>query len=181
MLDKSLNKAVASYLQGDFKSFDYIYDKTYKVVYFVVYRIVGNNEIAKDIVQETYLKVFKNLSGYVQNNFVAWITTMAKNIAINEYNRRKREKLTDFVEESKYMASDFAMPDEDSYGLINMAKNLLDEDDYQIVIMCVVAGYRRREVASILDMPISTVSYRLKSALDTLKKYLQGGKNEKNL
>lgn len=176
MTDKSLNRAVERYLQGDKSAFDYIYDKTYKVVYFVVYGIIKNKAHAEDIVQETYLKVFKNLSGFVHDNFVAWITTMAKNIAINEYNKLKREKLTDFVEENKYVPSDFRMPEEDSFGLIKLAQDILDEEDYKIVVMCVIAGYRRREVAKILDMPISTVTYRLKVSLETLKKNLQGGK-----
>lgn len=176
MTDKSLNKAVERFLQGDKNAFDYIYDKTYKVVYFVVYGIIKNKSIAQDIVQETYLKVFKNLSGYVHDNFVAWITTMAKNIAINEYKKLKREKLTDFVEENKYISGDFRMPEEDSFGLIKLAQDTLDEEDYKIVVMCVIAGYKRREVAKIMDMPISSVSYRLKVSLEILKKNLQGGK-----
>ncbi len=177
MADKSINKAVERFIKGDAKAFDYIYDKTYKVVYFVIYGIVKNRTHTLDLVQETYLKAFKNLSAsFVADNFVAWITTMAKNIAINEYNRLKREKLTDFVAENNYIESDFRMPDEDSFGLIKLAQEKLDETDYKIVVMCVISGYRRREVAEILGMPISTVSYRLQSALDTLKKNLQGGR-----
>ncbi len=175
MSDKSINKAVERFIEGDAKAFDYIYDKTYKIVYFVIYGIVKNRTHAQDLVQETYLKAFKNLSGFVADNFVAWITTMAKNIAINEYNKLKREKLTDFVAESNYIESDFRMPEEDSFGLLKLAQEKLSEDDYKIVVMCVIAGYRRREVAQILNMPISTVTYRLQSALETLKKNIQGG------
>lgn len=175
MSDKSINKAVERFIEGDAKAFDYIYDKTYKIVYFVIYGIVKNRTHAQDLVQETYLKAFKNLSGFVADNFVAWITTMAKNIAINEYNKLKREKLTDFVAENNYIESDFRMPEEDSFGLLKLAQEKLNEDDYKIVVMCVIAGYRRREVAQILNMPISTVTYRLQSALETLKKNIQGG------
>ena len=67
------------------------------------------------------------------------------------------------------------MPDEDSFGLISLAKNLLDETDYKIVIMCSVAGYKRREAAKALDMPISTVSYRLKQSLELLARHVKGG------
>ena len=58
-------------------------------------------------------------------------------------------------------------------GLIAAAEKLLPPDDYEIVIMCAVAGYRRREVAKIKGMPVSTVSHRYKSALSKLKKYLE--------
>ena len=67
------------------------------------------------------------------------------------------------------------MPEEDSFGLLKLAQEKLSEDDYKIVVMCVIAGYKRREVAEILNMPISTVTYRLQSALETLKKNIQGG------
>lgn len=176
MSDKSINRAVERFIEGDAKAFDYIYDKTYKVVYFVIFGIVKNTTHAQDLVQETYLKAFRNLSSFVADNFVAWITTMARNIAINEYNRLKREKLTDFVAENNYIEGDFRMPDEDSFGLIKLAQEKLSEEDYKIVVMCVISGYKRREVADILGMPISTVSYRLQSALDTLKRNLQGGR-----
>lgn len=175
MSDKSINKAVERFIAGDAKAFDYIYDKTYKIVYFVIYGIIKNRTHAQDLTQETYLKAFKNLSSFTADNFVAWITTMAKNIAINEYNRLKREKLTDFVAENNYMEGDFRMPEEDSFGLLKLAQEKLGEEDYKIVVMCVIGGYKRREVSEILGMPVSTVTYRLQSALDTLKKNIQGG------
>lgn len=175
MLNKELQKAVIKFQNGDGKSFDYIYDKTYKLVYFIINGIVKDNATTEELVQETYLKIFNNISAFSMQNFIAWISVMAKNIALNEYNRRKKEVLTDFSAESNYIPSEFTFADEDSYGLIRLAQQKLDETDYQILIMCVVSGYKRREVAQILDMPISTISYRLKTSLDLLKKYLEGG------
>ena len=105
----------------------------------------------------------------------AWITTIARNTALNEYNRAKRQTTTDFSTDEHLREGDFSMPDEDSFGLISLAKSLLDETDYKIVIMCAIAGYRRREAAKALDLPISTVSYRLKQSLNLLSRHLKGG------
>lgn len=175
MSDKALEKAVEKLKSGDSRAFDHIYDKTYKVVFFVAFRILGNKHAAEDIVQDTYLKAMSNISAYNSDNFVAWITTIAKNNALNEYNRVKRQTATDFSAEENYREGTFAMPDEDSFGLISAAKKLLDETDYKIVIMCAVAGYKRREAAKALDMPISTVSYRLKQSLELLARHVKGG------
>lgn len=175
MSDKSLEKAVLKLRSGDSRAFGHIYDKTYKIVFFVAFRILGNKHAAEDVVQDTYLKAVTNIGSYDSDNFTAWITTIARNLALNEYNKSKRQTTTDFSAEADFREGNFSMPDEDSFGLIYAAKTLLDETDYKIVMMCAVAGYKRREAAKALDMPISTVSYRLKQSLATLKKHVKGG------
>lgn len=99
MSDKALEKAVVRLKNGDDRAFDHIYDKTYKVVFFVAFRILGNKHAAEDVVQDTYLKAVSNISAYDSDNFVAWITTIARNNALNEYNRTKRQTATDFSAE----------------------------------------------------------------------------------
>lgn len=175
MSDKSLEKAVAKLKNGDSRAFDHIYDKTYKIVFFVAFRILGNKHAAEDAVQDTYMKAVTNIDSYDSDNFTAWISTIAKNNALNLYNKEKRQTTTDFSAEADFREGSFSMPDEDSFGLISAAKKLLDETDYKIVIMCAVAGYKRREAAKALGLPISTVSYRLKQSLATLAKYVKGG------
>ncbi len=175
MSDKALEKAAAKLKNGDSRAFSYIYDRTYKIVFFVAYRILGDRHAAEDVVQDTYMKAATNINAYNSDNFTAWITTIAKNNALNEYNRAKRQTSTDFSAQADYREGSFSMPDEDSFGLISAAKRLLDETDYKIVIMCAVAGYKRREAAKALDMPISTVSYKLKQSLELLAGYVKGG------
>lgn len=175
MSDKALEKAVLALKNGDSRAFDYIYDKTYKVVFFVAFRILGDKHAAEDVVQDTYMKAVTNIGAYDRDDFTAWITTIAKNNALNEYNRQKRTSATDFSAEDGYREGSFSMPDEDSFGLISLAKRLLDETDYKIVVMCAIAGYKRREAAKALGLPISTVSYRLKQSLKLLAEHVKGG------
>ena len=66
------------------------------------------------------------------------------------------------------------MPDEDSLGLFKVAHDTLNETDFQIVVMYAVAGYKRREIGKILDMPTSTVSHRYKIAMQKLQQQLKG-------
>lgn len=178
MIKESLEKAVERLQAGDASAFDYIYDNTYKVVFFVVHNIVRNKETAEDIVHDTYITALKHLDTYASNNLLAWLTTIAKRQALNSYNRGKRERVTDFQAEGDAFGST-SMPDDETIGLIETAEQVLSPDEFQIVVMCAVAGYRRREVSKMLDMPISTVSYRYSSALDKLKRILNGEENEK--
>ncbi len=165
-----LEDAVAKYKQGNKEKFSQIYDLTYKLVYFVALNIVKDKGIAEDIVQNTYIKVFEEIDKYENNNFLAWLTTIARNLSINEFNRRKRESTFEDLD----IVADIGASDDftQNFGLIGIAQNLLQQQDYEIVMMCVIAGYKRREVSQIMDIPISTVSFKLKTALNTLKQEL---------
>lgn len=174
MTKEALEKAVARLKGGDRAQFDVIYDGTYKVVYFVVHSIVGQKEATEDIVQDAYVTALTRLDSYESDNFLAWLTTIAKRLALNSVKKRSREVATDFAEnENLFGATD--PTDGEAAGLIAAAEKLLSPDDFEIVIMCAVAGFKRREVAKIKDMPVSTVTHRYKTALTKLEKYLKGG------
>lgn len=179
MTKESLEKAVLRLKAGEREAFDYIYDNTYKVVFFVVHNIVRQRETAEDIVQDTYITALRNIDSYSSNNLLAWLTTIAKRFALNSYNRGKRERITDFQEEGEWLCRG-DMPDDDTIGLIKTAEKVLNAEDFQIVIMCAVAGYKRREVAKMMDMPTSTVTHRYTTSLQKLKRIIDGDDYEKN-
>ena len=62
--------------------------------------------------------------------------------------------------------------------VFDAARKLLSEDEYEILMLCQVAGYKRREVAKMLDLSINTVTWKNNEALKKLRKYLEkeGGK-----
>ncbi len=177
MTKESLARAVRKFKQGDKRAFDYIYDNTYKVVYFVAHSVLRSKERAEDITHDTYLKAVENIDRYEEGtHFLAWLTTIAKRLAINEYNRGKHETSTDITDNiSKF--GEYTLPDEDSLGLIRLAEETLPEVDFQILIMYAVAGYSRREIGKILGMPTSTVTYKYTMATKTLKQKLEGENN----
>ncbi|MEG2274498.1 MAG: sigma-70 family RNA polymerase sigma factor, partial [Clostridia bacterium] len=108
------------------------------------------------------------------NNFLAYLVTIAKNLSFNEKKKGGRSVYVDFTDnETTYDKRFSTMEQEDEVGVVDIAKKLLSEEDYQIVIMCVVAGYKRREVAEFFDLPISTVSYKYKTALSVIEQYLK--------
>ena len=158
MTKEALERAVLRLKEGDGGQFDKIYDATYKVVFFVALGICGSKETAEDVVQDAYISALGHLDSYDGGSFLAWLTTIAKRTALNAVKKNAREIATDLAENEAMFAA---------------AEKLLPPDDYEIVIMCAVAGYRRREVAKIKGMPVSTVSHRYKSALSKLKKYLE--------
>lgn len=175
MKKETLDRAMLRLKQGDESAFDYVYDNTYKVVYFTAHSILRDRQSAEDVMQEVYVKALGSIGSYSDGNALAWLTTIARRLAINEYNKRKREVPTEFDETSMGSAT---LPEDDEIGLLSLAEEVLSEEEFKIVVMCAVAGYKRREVAKLLDLPTSTVTYKYQEALKTLRKKLEGGSDE---
>ena len=169
MKNEKLEKKVKEFALGNSKAFDYIYDVSHKVVFMVAFGILNNRESALDVMQETYRAMIKAIGTYNSTNFMAWLTTIARNLAYNSYNKNKRVILSDFGDQ-KY---DRQITDERDEGdLFGVAKSLLDEESYLILVLVVVEGYKRREISKMLSMPISTVTYKYKSALKIIEEKL---------
>ncbi len=85
-----LEKAFQALKKGDETAFVEIYEATHRLVYYTIYQILKDSELAKDIMQDTYLKVHEKIDSYRFDSPKAWIMTIARNLAINAYNRRKK-------------------------------------------------------------------------------------------
>lgn len=171
MLNK-LEEHVIKLKNGDKNSFDYIYESTYKNVYFTALYILKDKSLSEDVLQDTYLKAYTKLSYYKPNtNFTGWLVSIAKNTAINYLNRMQKEQLTDMEKDAGRFKEEFNEPS----FIYDIALKVLKEDEYKILMLCEVAGYKRREVAKMLDIPIGTVTWKNNQALKKLKEELVKG------
>ncbi len=169
MKTSALEDKVKKFKNGDKSAFDYIYENTYKPLYFNILYYVKDKMYAEDILHDVYLKAIASLSSYSPDtNFVAWLCKIGKNLALNFIERRKREVLTDFDNPAQGGTYETELP-----YVFEIARKVLSEEDYKIVMMCQVAGYKRREVAAIMEMPIGTVTWKNNQALKKLKDCLE--------
>ena len=174
MKGDKLEKKVAELKGGDRRAFDYIYEHTNRSVYFSVLYIVRDKMYAEDILQDTFVRAINNLSQYREGtNFVDWLISIGKSLALNHIKRQAREVPTDFDAEAyRYGTTHTELP-----FIFDAAAKILAEDEYEIIMLCQVAGYKRREVAEMLGIPLGTVTWKNNEALKKLKAYLikEGG------
>ena len=170
MNEEKLERKIAELKEGNTRAFDYIYEKTNRSVYFAVLYIVRDKMYAEDILQETYVRAIRALDSYAAGtNFIGWLTVIGKNLARNHVKRARREVSTDFEADAyKYGASETELP-----YIFDTAAKILAEDEYEILMLCQVSGYKRREVAQMLGIPIGTVTWKNNEALKKLKAFLQ--------
>ena len=167
----ALDKYIKKFINGDASAFDEIYNQTRKSVFYVALSILRDKALAEDVMQTTYLRVLKNIRSYaIGTNASAWIIKIAKNEAINMKKVRMREQSVDEYENLAL----FGVNEPDTYGeLTDLAKRLLADDEFSILMLVTACGYKRKEIGKMLDMPIPTVTWKYQNALLKLRNALE--------
>lgn len=176
---KILKEKMSALQKGDVNALETIYETTRRGVYTFVYPIVKSKEKAEDITQTTYINLYENIQSFdKKKNPLNWILTVAKNLALTSVIKENREILTDFsdkINEDKISSYDFGDIDTPT---IDLAKEILTKEELQIVLMHIIAEYKHREIATILSLPLGTVTWKYNAALTKLNKELKK-RNEK--
>ena len=167
----ALDKFIKKFINGDASAFDEIYNRTRKSVYYVALSILRDKALAEDVMQTTYMRVLKNIQSYaLGTNASAWIIKIAKNEAINMKKVRMREQSVDEYENLTL----FGVSEPDTYGeLIDLAKRLLTDDEFSILMLVTACGYKRKEIGKMFDMPTPTVTWKYQNALLKIRNALE--------
>lgn len=167
----TLDKLMKRFIGGDKSAFEEIYVRTKKSVYYIALSYLRERSLAEDVMQSTYLNIIKNASSYrAGTNAAAWIMRIARNEALNLKKSRSRESSVD-AEENQAVYGACAT---DDYGLlVDLARKLLADDEFQILMFVTACGYKRREISGMLDMPVPTVTWKYNSAIKKMRRALE--------
>lgn len=144
-----MHKIIVELKNNNMDVFDEFYELTKRQVYVSILSIVKNKTISDDIMQETYMRFLNNIHKYKEKtNVVAFIVTIARNLAINEYNKQKKEVFYDF---STYEDTYIVEKDKDT-PLLDIVYDTLSGDELQVFIMHVIDELKHREIAKIVSM-----------------------------
>lgn len=161
-IDVTLNKIA----QGDNKAFERLYIETRRGIYAFLFSYFKNYADCEDALQTTYLKIKQNIGQYRESsNGLAWILQIAKNTALNELKKQKRN-------ESLSVCQSMSV-DEQNNSVIDVMKKVLSEDEYEIVILHVIWGYKHKEIAKRLNCPIGTITSKYNRSVKKIKQALK--------
>lgn len=166
---------IARFQDGDNYAFDLLVKRYKDPLMNFVFRFVGERNESEDIVQETFLRLFKNKHYYKEiAKFSTWIYTIAGNLAKTELRKRKRRKLFSI---SHYMSTekDYDIPDSSSSPesdtnsiitdkIIQSAIDKLSPKFKQVIILRDIQGFSYEEIAEIVNIPLGTVKSRVNRA-----------------
>lgn len=175
---------IERFQKGDLYAFDLIVKRYKDQLLNFVYRFVGNQEEAEDIVQETFLRVYRKRKAYKRiAKFSTWIYTIAGNLSRTELRRRKRRKLFSVsdlgFEDKDYEISDEVYNPESQVDgmlqeeIIQREINNLSPKFRQVIILRDVQELSYEEISKIIKVPIGTVKSRVNRGRLKLQARLQ--------
>ncbi|MBI9008641.1 MAG: RNA polymerase sigma factor [Tenericutes bacterium] len=173
-MDLNLELAIKRLKSGDSEAFNQIYELSYRKIYFLVLPILKDKALAEDIMQDTYLKFLEKLYDYKSTNSLAYILTIARNLAINMYNKRKREYKVEDTDIDTFSYEEFIEYKVSNQEEIKEAMSVLNETEKNIFLLHNVEDLPHREIAVILDKPLGTVTWTYQQALRKMRKKLKG-------
>lgn len=172
--DSLLMQEIVKQLKDDnLDMFDEFYDLTKNQVYVTILSVVKNKMTAEDIMQDTYLRFLNNIHKYKENtNVVAFIVTIARNLAINYYNKHKKEEFHDFS-----LYEDTYVNETEDNKLLDLVYQTLEGKELDVFIMHVIDDLKHKEIAKIMKKPLGTITWLYNKAVKKMKEKV-GEENE---
>ena len=131
------------------------------------YKLTANREEASDLLQETSLKVLDNEDKFTpETNFKGWVYTIMRNIFINNYRKVVREQTYVDTTDNLYHLS---LPQDSGFESTESAYDLKEirkvvnslPQEYRQPFSMHVSGFKYREIAEQMDLPLGTVKSRI--------------------
>jgi RNA polymerase sigma-70 factor (ECF subfamily) len=180
---------IKKFIDGSEVAFDELVKKHSNKAYQVAYGLLGNNHDAEEVVQDAFIKVFKNLKKFRgDSKFTTWLYRIVTNLARNKYHWHRRRGADVNVSISDSMPGeinsvDMDIPDSKNEPLkileyaeveenLKIALNKIPEKLREVIILRHFEEMSYSDIASILNCELGTVKSRLARARDALKKEL---------
>ncbi|MHA6481036.1 RNA polymerase sigma factor SigW [Paenibacillus sp. strain BS8-2] len=173
-------------LKGDQQAFEELVDLYQDKLFHMAYRMLSNRQEAEDVVQETFLRVYKNLDRFDESlKFSTWIYRIATNLCIDRLRKRKPTYSLD-AESSEYegldgysmIPGDNRTPESelilsDTQRIIHQAMETLPPKYKSVMMLRYIQDLSLQEVGDILGMPVTTIKTRVHRGREFLRKKLE--------
>lgn len=165
-------------LKKDDRAFTLLYDMYSKNLYGVIYNLIRDREEAEDVLQEVFVKIWKNIETYNESKgrFFTWILNIARNTTIDKLRSKG------FNNSQKNLSSDnFVHLLDDSNKLTNRIDTIgirefvkkLKPKCIQIIDLLFFKGYTQQEASEELEIPLGTVKTQNRNCMNDLRNFLQ--------
>jgi RNA polymerase sigma-70 factor, ECF subfamily len=168
---------------GDLDSFNQLVLRWERPIYALAYRVIGREEDARDVAQETFLRAFRALGGFKgQAKFSSWLYRITLNLCRDWIRRERRAPMAQAPEGVDIIElaaeTEPAEPIEELVArrqlgrAVARAMATLPEEQRTAIVLKEYHGLTFQEIADLLDCPLSTVKTRMYQGLAVLRREL---------
>lgn len=174
---------IAQAAGGDPAALETLYDRYSRVIFSFALRIVGDPQIAEEILQEVFFRAWQQGNSFQSNrgSLVTWLLSITHNLSIDEIRKRnRRPQRADSAEPELLLAgvSDESVNVEDEVWLGSLRQSILEalgqlpDAQRQPIEMAYFQGLTQREIAETLGEPLGTIKTRMRLGMLKLREYL---------
>jgi RNA polymerase sigma-70 factor, ECF subfamily len=175
---------VALSIGGDVESFNQLVLRWERPIFALAYRVIGREEEARDVVQETFLRAFRGIGNFRgQAKFSSWVYRIALNLCRDWIRRERRAPIlptpegVDVIELAAEQGPVESIEDlvarNDISKVVADLMTRLPEEQRTAIILKEYHGMTFQEIADLQGVPLSTVKTRLYQGLNVLRRHLQ--------
>jgi RNA polymerase sigma-70 factor (ECF subfamily) len=176
LADEDLLSLVAT--KGSAEAFAALYDRHGSAAYSLSYRMMGGKQAAEDLMQDAFLKVWRNAGSYrtERGSVRTWILSIVHNRGIDQLRSlASRRRTQDRVEASAPVSQPseaFAQTWRNSQReQVREALGTLPAEQLKILELAYFSGYTHVEIAELLELPLGTVKGRMRLGLKKIRDY----------
>lgn len=168
---------IARVLKGDASAERQLYDAHVDCVYRLAYRMTGDETMAEDYTQETFVRVFKRLDSFEgRSTLSTWIHAVAVSVVLSGLRKVRRLRNREVeLDEIAARAGAVASADVELRVRLHQAIDALPDDMRMAVILHDIEGYKHEEIAAAFGIPVGTAKSRLSRAHQALRDDLTRG------
>jgi RNA polymerase sigma-70 factor, ECF subfamily len=170
---------------GDARALEVLYDRYARVVYSFALRIVGDQQLAEELLQEVFFRAWQQGSSFRSNrgSFITWLLSITHNMAIDEVRkRRRRPQKSDNDDPETALAGvpDARQDVEEEVWLgtlretISAALETLPPAQREAIELAYFRGLTQREIAEKTGEPLGTIKTRMRLGMQKLRDQLEG-------
>jgi len=174
---------IARIAAGDSRALEMLYDRYARVVYSTALRMLGRAELAEDVVQETFWRVWRRSSTFQtgRGHVSSWIFGIAHNLSIDELRRQRSRPNEVYDDESHPVLRDIvdqrldvagAALEQERRRMIRAALEQIPLEQREAIELAYFGGLSQSEIAARLQNPIGTVKTRVRLGLQKLRDIL---------
>lgn len=178
-----IKKVLSMFKNGDKRSERIIYEMFYETVYKISMYMMRDGELAQDVTQESFVKIYKNLHKLNDNEKIeAWVKTITRRTALDAL--RKQKKWNETPTEDVYLEKgdvEMVSEIETEYEEEQVKKIIISAIDElkpkykEVMYLKFIEEMQDKEISEELDIKLGTVKSRIHRAKSEIKSKIEGG------
>jgi len=183
-MTRSDEELVARSVSGDADSFNQLIVRWERPIYALAYRVLGHEEDARDVCQDTFLRAYRALPGFKgQAKFSSWLYRIALNLCRDWIRRQRRAPISQIPEDldpaelvteaGPAESIEDLVARRELTAIVEQAMQSLSEEQRTAIILKEYHGLTFQEIADMQGCPLSTVKTRLYQGLSMLRRQLE--------